>query len=281
MLDRATFTSAILDRVRLVAASTAKANFTQASMLMTDCTELKSVHASFSFITASHTDFRKADLTLTNFAGAAIYKGDFSQAMLNYAFLTHCMLAQTKWTKSNLFGANLSRSNLTGAFDLTDDQLVSAVSIHNAYLPNGTMGGKDSSLIIDGSAICNTTFVYQNPLTNPVRFWGSLDGEHIIIRPLHNNSHDCVYALAPTGPRPIFLFHAIILTKYYPIIIANKLMLVLSARFGNSTVVSIRISYLNGDKHYHSLSKNDIIRLGLFMFTEHKETTLVVTSHFK
>ena len=262
ILDRATFTRATLDRVQLIAASTAEANFTQASMLMTDCTEMKSVNASFSFMTAAHTEFQKADLTSTNFAGAAIYKGDFSLAILKYAFLTHCMLAQTKWTKSDLFGANLSRSNLTAASDLTDDQFISAVSIHNAYLPNGTMGRKDPSLIKHGSAICNTTFVYQSDfITNGANIWRSLDGKHIIIRPLHNNSHDCVYALAPTGPRPISMHQVMPLNKYYPNLIAKKLVLVLSARFGNLTIVSLQISKGNGVAHYHSLSKNTLIRL--------------------
>jgi uncharacterized protein YjbI with pentapeptide repeats len=269
ILDRATFTATMLDRARLVAASVVEANFIQASMSMANCTELKSSYALFCFVKAPYAEFRKADLSYTSFKSAAVYQGDFSQTIMRYASLPNCKLMQTRWTKSDLFAANLSLSNLTGAFDLTDEQLFTAVSIYNTFLPNGTIGRKDPSLLRDGSAVCNTTFVYENSLMNTKdRIWMSLDGQYIIIRPLHNNSNDCVYALAPKSPTPILLSQVVgHIFKYYNYMVANKLVLLLSGRFGNSTIISLVLGFGGGNvPQEHILSKNIIIRSDLSTF---------------
>ena len=263
ILKRATFTRTTLNRARLLAANTEKADFTQASMSMTNCTLMKSAGASFYRVEGQNAVFLKADLSYVNFSNAISNFGDFSQAIISYSTLTNCQFTRTNWTKTNLFAANLSLSDLTDAHGLTDEQFFSATSIRSTLLPNGTVGRDDPSLIYNGSAICNTTMINTfNPL-NPLYLsngWIYSAGDLIITRPLNNNTHDCVFAPGTNVTRPILARHFIRLSKYRHHIAVKRLVLNLSARFGNTTVISLEWEDFNTiDIRQHILSKNILV----------------------
>ena len=250
-LRGATFRGATLDRARLLGANAENVDFTRATMYGTNCTKMKSGDASFYRVKGPAADFRKANLTGANFNYAIADLCDFSEADLSFTVLYRTRLYRTKWSESNLFAANFSYAALTEAYNLTDEQLLSTISIRNTIFPNGTFGRDKTSLIENGLAVCNTDMIKIN------NSWSWESDEVVVTRPLNNSSKHCVFAPALNATRSISMFQKVDLRKYRPQIVKNNVALSLSAVFGKSTVVALEWPQWNTThSHQHILSEN-------------------------
>jgi uncharacterized protein YjbI with pentapeptide repeats len=250
-LRGATFIGARIDHARLVAAIAIGANFTEAILNMANCTGMNGAGASFNRVKGVDIDFRNANLTGANFMWATNNMCDFSKADMSYTLLTRCQLYQSIWTNTKLVAANLSRAYMFDAYNLTDEQLLSAVSIEGTQLPNGTLG-YDKPLVKNGLDICNMTLKSMND-----SWWWRPSDELIMTRSWNNYSEFCAFAPAPNSTKPLSMFQQLDLRKYQSQIATNKVVLLLSATFGNSTTVALEWPKLNTtESHQRILGKN-------------------------
>ncbi|CAF4153210.1 unnamed protein product, partial [Adineta steineri] len=119
--------------------STAKLNaidflsvkFSNTSMFRTDFREAITNKADFASVDLSDSTFISADIQGASFIGSNLNNVDFSEA-------------------------NLYKVDLTNA-KITEKQLQSAISIHEALLPNGTLA-HDSNFLNNGQTDCNMSF---------------------------------------------------------------------------------------------------------------------------
>ncbi|CAF3631266.1 unnamed protein product [Adineta steineri] len=105
--------------------------FSNTSMFRTDFREAITNKADFASVDLSDSTFISADIQGASFIGSNLNNVDFSEA-------------------------NLYKVDLTNA-KITEKQLQSAISIHEALLPNGTLA-HDSNFLNNGQTDCNMSF---------------------------------------------------------------------------------------------------------------------------
>ncbi|CAF1521983.1 unnamed protein product [Rotaria magnacalcarata] len=167
-------------------------SFSNASFSNANFSHTKFINTSFSFAVLNNVDFSFADLSYVNFSYAQLDKVNFASANLASAYFNNataywsnfkqvtCVGARfddtnlsgsTFWhanakrtsfkrvdlTKVEFTGANLYKADFNGT-NITDGQLQSALSIHDALLQDGTLA-QDRNLIDNGQADCNISLI--------------------------------------------------------------------------------------------------------------------------
>ncbi|CAF0973140.1 unnamed protein product [Adineta steineri] len=105
--------------------------------------------------------FRNTSMFNTNFRGAITNKADFASVDLSNSTFVNADIQGASFIGSDLNNVNFSEANLykvdlTNA-KITEKQLQSAISIHEALLPNGTLA-HDSNFLNNGQTGCNMSF---------------------------------------------------------------------------------------------------------------------------
>ena len=188
-LREANFTKAILFEIKYESAILIKANFsfcdsqnlffldtdlTEAIFYKGIMTETKAQTSRFRKVDFRNTqwndvDFERVDLTDSIFDKAQMIDGMFNHCDFSRVSMVDVNLQKSHFDNSRFINAtlvnvnfdgvslkfvNLANANLTGASNLTDKQLRSALSLRNTILPNGTRAS-DIPIISNGDANCN------------------------------------------------------------------------------------------------------------------------------
>ena len=172
IMDSLTFSYSQLNTVVFLSAAMKNVNFSFATMN----------GAIFSDATMSNINFQRVQGVDTIFIRANLHYSTFEQANLERAIFRNANISTT-----NFSGANLYMADFTGT-SVTDEQLLSAISIQGALLPNGTFG-QDENLILNGNAHCNRPLVDE---------WTLQNGSIITVK-RDQNSTDCYYVLESTN----------------------------------------------------------------------------------
>ena len=105
------------------------------------------VEATFDDALASNDTFERSRCMLARFDNADLSMSSFWRANAKGASFNGANLLDVDFSRANLQEADLTNTGIT------DGQLLSALSIRDARLPNGTLG-RDRSLIENGHADC-------------------------------------------------------------------------------------------------------------------------------
>ena len=177
------------------------------------------------------TDFRYANMTNVTFKQAGLRKSRFDYARLAFSSFWHANAKGASFHGADLRTADFSRANLKQAdftnTSITDRQLLSALSIRDARLPNGTLA-RDPNFLKNGCADCNTS-VRQN--------WQIREGNVVATSSGTDPSH-CHFA-AQASDRETAMLQRINLTAVWDATFWSYTKAVLLARMGNEVSVQI------------------------------------------
>ncbi|CAF0856568.1 unnamed protein product [Adineta steineri] len=141
LFDETSFTLANLHQVSFFSCEFKEANFSSAILVSVKFSHTSMFGADFRKAITNKADFASVDLSNSTFIGADIQGASFIGSDLNNV---------------DLSDANLYKVDLTNA-KITEKQLQSAISIHEALLPNGTFA-HDRNFINNGQTDCNMSF---------------------------------------------------------------------------------------------------------------------------
>ena len=242
------FKRARISKVSFVASEFKRVDFTS--------TQLKTVNFTKSRFTFTGSSFSAAQLMSTTFVqvyaknlnltGAKMESIDFSEADLSLSTLSHTVLNNAKFIGANVTMANFSFASMIKA-NISDKQLLSAISLRGATLPNGTKVNHDPNMLHNGHADCHQTSLNNAWQVNPPNA--------IVILPEHNSPNNCIFVNQIDGY--VNMSQRMNLVKYKTLISERRIMIVAQGRVSgkigsvhlvdhfNKSIVMINITQSN------------------------------------
>ncbi|CAF1158305.1 unnamed protein product [Adineta ricciae] len=158
-LENVNFSFAKLDNVDFESAQLMNVDFSSAILRNVNFSDAVLFGVQFSFAVLVLVNFEDTIMPSSSFMQTRRMDVNFDRADLVESIFCHANARAARFYSSDLTRVNFTSANLQRAkfinTTIMENQLKSTLSIHDAQLPDGTLG-RDSNLIMNGDANCNS-----------------------------------------------------------------------------------------------------------------------------
>ena len=227
-LKMSNFSHSILNKANLSNSIASEVDFSYATMDEVDCLLMKATESTFFRASLNHAILLHVQAPAGNFSHARMGKTVLSGAILHITSFVEARLNEAMLGFATVTGANFSLADLRNAH-FREDFFENIVSLRGAQL-TGTSYARNPNIISNGYADCKI----------PIKQYWTVEDEDVLVVNDRENKTNCMFITNSTLGAYFIQRFNFFETKFSGLFAAKRVVLILTARFGNTTSVGLQ-----------------------------------------